>query len=47
VGLAATVVAFYVGQAILHGNGFTGDNGYPAATLADESVLRDVAMVDV
>jgi hypothetical protein len=47
VGLAATVVAFYVGQAILHGNGFTGDNGYPAATLADESVLRDVAMVGV
>jgi ABC-2 type transport system permease protein len=47
VGVAATVVAFYVGQAILHGNGFTYDNGYPAATLADETVLRTVAMVAV
>jgi ABC-type transport system involved in multi-copper enzyme maturation permease subunit len=47
VGAAATVVAFYVGQAILHGNGFTADNGYPAATLSDESVLRTVAMVAV
>jgi ABC-2 type transport system permease protein len=47
VGVAATVVAFYVGQAILHGNGFTYDNGYPAATLADESVLRNVAMVGI
>jgi ABC-type transport system involved in multi-copper enzyme maturation permease subunit len=47
VGAAATVVAFYVGQPILHGNGFTADNGYPAATLSDESVLRTVAMVAV
>jgi ABC-2 type transport system permease protein len=47
VGVAATVVAFYAGQAILRGNGFTADNGYPAATLSDESVLRTVAMVAV
>jgi ABC-2 type transport system permease protein len=47
VGIAATVVAFYVGQAILHGNGFTSDNGYPAATLSDGSVLRTVAMAAV
>jgi ABC-2 type transport system permease protein len=47
VGVAATVVAFYVGQAILHGNGFTSANGYPAATLSDGSVLRTVAMVAI
>jgi len=47
VGAAATVVAFYIGQAILHGNGYTAANGYPAATLSDESVLRTVAMVAV
>jgi ABC-2 type transport system permease protein len=47
VGVVATVVAFYLGQAILHGNGYTDDNGYPAATLADGSALRAVAIVAV
>jgi ABC-2 type transport system permease protein len=46
-GAAATLVAFHVGQAILHGNGFTDVNGYPVATLADVSVLRTVAIVAV
>jgi ABC-2 type transport system permease protein len=47
VGAAAILVAFYLGQAILHGNGFTSDNGYPAATLGDADTLRTVAMVAV
>jgi ABC-2 type transport system permease protein len=44
---AATVAAFYLGQAILRGNGFTYDNGYPTASLADGSVLRPVAIAAV
>jgi ABC-2 type transport system permease protein len=40
----ATVVAFYLGQALLHDNGFTYDNGYPAASLADGETLRTVGI---
>jgi ABC-2 type transport system permease protein len=40
----ATVGAFYAGQALLHGNGYTFDNGYPAASLADGETLRMVAL---
>jgi len=39
-GLAASLLAFFAGQAILHGNGFVYDNGYPAASLADGATLR-------
>jgi ABC-2 type transport system permease protein len=42
IGLAASFVSFFVGQAILHGNGFTAANGYPAASLADGDTLRAV-----
>jgi ABC-2 type transport system permease protein len=42
-GLAASVSCFFVGQAILRGNGFTYENGYPAASLADGATLRAVA----
>jgi ABC-2 type transport system permease protein len=38
------VVAFYLGQAILHTRGYTYDNGYPAASLADADTLRKVAL---
>jgi ABC-2 type transport system permease protein len=44
VGAAATVAAFYLGQAILHGNGFVTENGYPPASLADGDTLRTVAL---
>jgi ABC-2 type transport system permease protein len=47
VGAVATVTSFYLGQAILHGNGFVFDNGYPAATLADAATLRAVAVAIV
>jgi hypothetical protein len=39
-----TVAAFYIGQAILHTRGYTYDNGYPAASLADADTLRKVAL---
>ena len=39
-----TVVAFYVGQAILHTRGYTYANGYPAASLGDADTLRKVAL---
>jgi ABC-2 type transport system permease protein len=39
-----TVTAFYIGQAILHTNGYTDDNGYPAASLAEGDTLRKVAI---
>jgi ABC-2 type transport system permease protein len=42
VGLAASVTSFLAGQPILHGNGFTATNGYPAASLADEPTARAV-----
>jgi ABC-2 type transport system permease protein len=42
--IAATVAAFYLGQAILHTRGYTYDNGYPAASLADTDTLRKVAL---
>jgi ABC-2 type transport system permease protein len=41
---ATTVTAFYLGQAILHTRGYTYDNGYPAASLADADTLRKVAL---
>lgn len=44
VGAVATVSAFYLGQALLRGNGFTYDNGYPAVTLGDAEALRTVAV---
>jgi ABC-type transport system involved in multi-copper enzyme maturation permease subunit len=47
VGAVATAIAFYAGQALLHGNGFIDDNGYPAATLADAETLRKVAVAIV
>lgn len=43
VGLATTVACFYLGQSILQGNGFTYENGYPAASLADAETFRAVA----
>lgn len=43
VGLAASASCFFVGQALLRGNGFTYENGYPAASLADGATLRAVA----
>ena len=42
VGLAATLACFFVGQEILRGNGFTDENGYPAASLADGPTFRAV-----
>jgi ABC-2 type transport system permease protein len=47
VGAVATAIAFYAGQALLHGNGFVDDNGYPAATLGDAETLRKVAVAIV
>ena len=43
VGLAVSVACFLLGQSILRGNGFTYENGYPAASLADGTPLRAVA----
>jgi hypothetical protein len=45
--LAPALSASYAGQALLHGNGFIDDNGYPAATLADAETLRKVAVAIV
>jgi ABC-type transport system involved in multi-copper enzyme maturation permease subunit len=44
VAAATTIVAFYLGQAILHTRGYTYDNGYPAASLTDADTLRKVAL---
>ena len=44
VSAVATVGAFSIGQAILRGNGFVDGNGYHAASLADGSTLRAVAI---
>ena len=41
-GLTAMLASFYLGQLILHGNGFVYENGYPAASLADGPTLRAV-----
>jgi ABC-2 type transport system permease protein len=48
-GAAATgaVAAFYLGQSILHGNGYTTANGYPQASLGDADTLRTVAIAGV
>ena len=43
VGLATSVTCFLIGQELLSGNGFTHENGYPAASLADGATLRAVA----
>jgi ABC-2 type transport system permease protein len=43
VGLGTCVACFYLGQWILQGNGFTPENGYPAASLADGETFRAVA----
>ena len=43
----ATVAAFYVGQTILHSNGYVDENGYPAASLGDPTTLRTVAIAAV
>jgi ABC-2 type transport system permease protein len=43
VGLATSVACFLLGQALLRGNGFTYENGYPAASLADGEPFRAVA----
>lgn len=36
VGLVATLASFFVGEAILRGNGFVYANGYPAASWATD-----------
>jgi hypothetical protein len=41
-GVATSAACFFVGQAILHGNGYTYENGYPAASLRDGETLRAV-----
>jgi ABC-2 type transport system permease protein len=41
-GLATSAACFLVGQWLLHGGGFTYENGYPAVTLADGEALRAV-----
>jgi ABC-2 type transport system permease protein len=42
VGLVASFASFFVGQALLHANGYVEANGYPAASLADGATLRAV-----
>jgi ABC-2 type transport system permease protein len=46
-GAAAAVASFFVGQAILHANGYTTDNGYAPASLGDADTLRTVAIAAV
>lgn len=50
-GLAAcalsAVAAFYLGLAVLHGNGFTSDNGYPVPSLFHGDALREVGVAAV
>jgi ABC-2 type transport system permease protein len=46
-GAVSALAAFYVGTAVLRGNGFTSDNGYTASTLADSDTLRKVAVAAV
>ena len=41
-GLVASASSFLVGQPILHGNGFTCENGYLIVTLADTAAMRAV-----
>jgi ABC-type transport system involved in multi-copper enzyme maturation permease subunit len=43
----AALAAFFIGQAILHTNGYVSDNGYPAASLGDADTLRKVAIAAV
>lgn len=43
IGLATSVTCFIVGQALLRRNGFTYENGYPAASLGDGATLLAVA----
>lgn len=46
-GVLGAVAAFYVGQAILHSNGYTAENGYAPASLGDADTLRMVAVAAV
>jgi ABC-2 type transport system permease protein len=46
-GAASALAAFYVGLAVLRGNGFTSANGYVAPSLADADTLRKVAVAAV
>jgi ABC-2 type transport system permease protein len=41
-GLLTSLAAFFLGQALLAGNGYTAAGGYPAASLGDGSTLRAV-----
>ena len=43
VGLLTTVACFLIGQALFRSNGFTYENGYPAATFGDGDAFRAVA----
>lgn len=43
----AAVAAFYVGLAVLHGNGFTSGNGYDVPSLSDGDALRKVGVAAV
>jgi ABC-2 type transport system permease protein len=42
-GFAVTATCFTIGQELLHGGGFTYENGYPEVTLADREAFRAVA----
>jgi ABC-2 type transport system permease protein len=42
VGLVTSLASFFMGRAILPGNGYTAVNGYPAPSLADGATLRAV-----
>jgi ABC-2 type transport system permease protein len=46
-GVVGAMAAFYVGQAILHANGYTPDIGYPSASLGDADTLRKVGIAAV
>jgi ABC-2 type transport system permease protein len=43
VSLAASLASYVIGHALLVGNGFTPEHGYPAASLTDGPVLRAIA----
>jgi ABC-2 type transport system permease protein len=43
-GFAVTATCFTVGQELLHGGGFTYENGYPEVTLADHEAFRAVGL---
>ena len=43
----AAVAAFYLGVAVLHGNGFTSASGYHGLSLSDGDALREVGVAAV